>query len=169
MLKSQVGVVPCLPDVVFICLDGDDHANYMPWWVLGQFGTRTIWHHGQFGTKSARRTIWHQECKEDNLAPRTIWHQECKADNLAPGQFGTKSTKRTIWHQECNVDNLAPHGISETAVKRRQFGTKSAKWTIWHRMEFQKMYIFQPSARRAHSKLLHNISIVMLGPPIRLD
>ena len=76
--------------------------------VLGQFGTRTIWHHGQFGTKSARRTIWHQECKEDNLAPRTIWHQECKEDNLAPGQFGTKSTKRTIWHQECKVDNLAP-------------------------------------------------------------
>ena len=73
-----------------------------PWWVmipievdgrvLGQFGTRTIWHRGQFGTahvdgQFGTRTIWH----------RTIWHrgQFGTADNLAPGQFGT-------------ADNLAP-------------------------------------------------------------
>ena len=44
--------------------------------VLGQFGTRTIWHRGQFGTKSVNG----QFGTADNLAPRTIWHH---------GQFGT--------------------------------------------------------------------------------
>ena len=61
--------------------------------VVGQFGTRTIWHQdnlapdnlapGQFGTNII---------KTDNLAP----------ENLAPGQFGTNIIKRTIWHQAKN-------------------------------------------------------------------
>ena len=46
--------------------------------IIGQFGTRTIWHRGQFGTTD--------NLAPDNLAPRTIWHR---------GQFGT-------------TDNLAP-------------------------------------------------------------
>ena len=58
--------------------------------VLGQFGTRTIWHHGQFGTAHVGGQFGTmgksgQFGTTDNLAPRTIWHR---------GQFGT----RTIWH-----------------------------------------------------------------------
>ena len=87
--------------------------------VPGQFGTRTVWHRGQFGTKSvngqfgtadnlAPRVKNGQFGTADNLAPRTIWHQELKRTIWHRGQFGTKSVKRTIWHQELKTDNLAP-------------------------------------------------------------
>ena len=103
--------------------------------VLGQFGTRTIWHRGQFGTKSvngqfgtadnlAPRVKNGQFGTADNLAPRTIWHQELKRTIWHRGQFGTKSVKRTIWHQELKTDNLAPRVY-------RPWGTPHHPSQIW--------------------------------------
>ena len=67
--------------------------------IIGQFGTRTIWHQGQFGTAG---NLAPDNLALDNLAPRTIWHcgQFGTIDNLAPkcksGQFGTKNQFITL-------------------------------------------------------------------------
>ena len=122
-------------------------------WVPGQFGTRTIWHRGQFGTahvdgQFGTRTIWH----------RTIWHR----GQFGTGQFGT----RTIWHrgQFGTADNLAPR----TIWHRGQFGTgQFGTRTIWHRGQFGTMEISSsiclfpspaPSNCHISSKCWQNIS-----------
>ena len=84
--------------------------------VLGQFGTRTIWHRGHFGTW----TIWHrrQFGTVDNLTLQTIWHQ-------------------TIWHcglfdimcQNGQLDiagNLTPQNFLCYRVSLKKIGSKKS-------------------------------------------
>ena len=83
--------------------------------MVGQFGTRTIWHkdgkNGQFGTKKANRQF---STKKANRQFGTKKANRQFGTKIRKNKFGTNIVKmddfgtRTIWHYHYKKDNLAP-------------------------------------------------------------